>query len=471
MTSPTRTRLSPAWLLTIAALALVVRLWTLFATEYDYYYAGLSLEAAETARNMLAGRGFGTDGSTGDLWEIQDTQLRLVDIEGHNTPGVPASHHSFRRYNLEGTYLASFNRPWGYPALLAATFALTGHERYFLSRVFTLLLDVGAAVTLAVIATRFLPRSASVFAGVSYALFTPFAFLSTQPIWDAVIGPLLIFGLYFWVEALRAQTARRRLIMAALIGAMAGISYQFRLEMVVYPAVLAIMSVFAVPRREWWRISAVALLVALASMIPWGVRNYRLIGRPLLTGTPGIVWRNGLGELPGNPWGFTMWDTDANLVAIQHGYRNAMTPEASDLFTRQAAAAVRSHPGWALKTMAHRVPYSITSWGWWTYGSHWAKAMHHHPTDLFAETMRRLLQVIGVLLMLGAATGAALAIRARQWRAALPLLAPTVLVIATHIPTHWEARYTIPIFASYILLAGWSVAWLTSGRSAVSAAR
>lgn len=454
------TRIPRRWsFLLVALIALAVRAWTLVATEHDYYYAGLSLEAAETARNMLAGRGFGTDGSTGDLWEIQDTQLKLIDIEGYDTPGQPASSHAQRRYNLEGTYLSSFNRPWGYPALLAVTFALTGEERYLPSRILTLLLDVAAALVLMVIAGRFLPAGAALFAGISYAVFTPFAFLSTQPIWDAPMAPLMVFGLYFWVEALRAASDRRRLAMAALAGLMAGIGYQFRFEMLVYPLVLGGLSIFALSWRECVRLTGLAFVVTLLCTAPWAVRNYRLTGKPLLTGTPGIVWRNGLGEIPDNPWKLTMWDTDANAIALQHGFRNAMTPEASDLFMQQFFAAARSHPEWVAKTIARRVPYAITSYGWWTYGPHWARAMYHRPTDLGAETLRRVLQGAGAVVLLLAFFGLALVVRGRDWTA-LCLLAPAALVFATHVPTHWETRYSVPAFISYLLLAGWSVTWL-----------
>jgi hypothetical protein len=55
-------------------------------------------------------------------------------------------------------------------------------------------------------------------------------------------------------------------------------------------------------------------------------------------------------------------------------------------------------------------------------------------------------------------------LREGSWRFALPLLAPAFLVIGTHVPTHWETRYTIPAFSSYILLAGWAVVWAHSKR-------
>lgn len=442
------------WLLLVFCLALAMRLWTLAVSADAPYYLLMSLEAAESARNILAGKGYVTDGSTGNLAVLQVEQNRLIDIEGVVfPPGNRALDPTTRRYNLDGEPLPTFTRPWGFPLVLAAGFALGGAERYLPVQVFQALLDAACAALVLLLGSLLLPRRAARLSALFYALFPPFAFLATRALWDAYALPLTICALYFSVRAAQSGSDRKLVGWALLAGVFTGLGYWFRFEFLVAPIFLVMALLPVLSLRRLMLAGAAITAAMLIFVAPWALRNHSLSGQFLLTGTSAYVLLEGLGELPDNPWGIECSDKAMNLEAVRMGYPNAFTPEANEHFRKRYREALAQDPGAALRAVLHRVPLSLTSSGFEILGPQFlrktidAKLMYY-VTILLAT----------VVLVLGFSAWIWLFVRHRRvFLATFVFWVPAVLAISTHLLTHWEARYTTVSYLSYAWFAALAI--------------
>jgi 4-amino-4-deoxy-L-arabinose transferase-like glycosyltransferase len=433
-----------------------VRIWTLASTSHAPYYSLMSLEAAETARNLLFGNGYSTDGSTGDVAIRQVELQRLIDIEGQNfPPGNKALDPTTRRYNVYGQVLQTYTRPWGFPLILAVSFALTGSEHYLPVQIVQVLLDTFAAVLVLLLGYQLLPKRAARFAALFYALFTPFSFLATRPLWDAYALPLTILALYFTVKAGKASTFKRCLGFAALTGLFIGIGYNFRFEFLVAPIFILVGLFPLLSIRRFIAAGLVITGITTLFVLPWAIRNHALVRQSLLTGTSAYVLVEGLGEQPDNPWGIECSDKAMNLEAVAEGFANAMTPEANVYFKRKYREAIEEQPNFFLTAALRRIPLALTSKNMEMLGPQF---MRKTPDALLAYASARVgapailaLAILGTLLTLIR--------RSRLFWRTLGLWVPAAFAIGTHIFTHWEPRYTVAAYLSYAWFAGLAIDW------------
>jgi 4-amino-4-deoxy-L-arabinose transferase-like glycosyltransferase len=172
----------------------------------------------------------------------------------------------------------------GYPALVAAVYALAGPHPWVLMVVHAAF-DALAAVLLARTAARFFGTGAGLVAGVLYAIDPFVALYSTALLSESTFLLLLVAGMATVAWSTGAESARRQLGGAALAGGLLGLAILVRPAAQFLPPALA--TAYAIgwrraPRRAVLAALAV-LLVCGAVLTPWIARNQRAFGHASLS--------------------------------------------------------------------------------------------------------------------------------------------------------------------------------------------
>ena len=198
--------------------------------------------------------------------------------------GIDA-YHELARSLARGEPFQTTDVPWGY-AYYAAFFYRMFGERIWIPLVVQATLN--AAVPLLVyrlivpLAGR---RSATLAALVTGVFSFSTVYASTQSS-DTICTFLFMSALVAFSAGLRTSSWAA----IALSGALMGLVPQFRPNMVLFPALMALGGVLIPPRTaRRWAHMVVFLLIVAAAQAPWIVRNYRLTGMLLPTSTHGGV--------------------------------------------------------------------------------------------------------------------------------------------------------------------------------------
>jgi 4-amino-4-deoxy-L-arabinose transferase-like glycosyltransferase len=176
---------------------------------------------------------------------------------------------------------SAFRAP-GYPLLLGGVYALTG-DSVEAGRYLNAILGAAGVLLLYLIAARIFSRRVALVAAALMAVYPPLVMLSlelySEPLFiDLMLGAVLAAFVY---------RDDRRLRWALLAGALAGLATLTRQNGVLLLAVL-LFALWLPPRRRWAaaRAPLAALLIAVALIVPWTVRNYVVFNEfvPLSTG-------------------------------------------------------------------------------------------------------------------------------------------------------------------------------------------
>jgi 4-amino-4-deoxy-L-arabinose transferase-like glycosyltransferase len=163
-------------------------------------------------------------------------------------------------------------RPPAYPALLAGVYALAGEEAPPAGRALDALLGTLAVALTGLIAARIWGRRVGMIALVLAAVAPPMVVMSTALISEALFVPLVLGAI---LTALEARRSPHPLRWAAATGLLIGIAELTRTN----AAVLLLPLGFAFwTGRPRWRPRALAapalmVLVAVATVAPWTIRN------------------------------------------------------------------------------------------------------------------------------------------------------------------------------------------------------
>jgi 4-amino-4-deoxy-L-arabinose transferase-like glycosyltransferase len=188
--------------------------------------------------------------------------------------------------DVYGNAGAAISRPPGYPALIAATYALTG--RHLVAPV--LWNVVGTALTyLALLALlgRLGVRRPSRFVGAAFVLDLAWLLYSKELVTEPIFTPLLLGALLLAIDGTRAPTTRGALVRCAGAGVALGVAALVKPIALYLPLVLALWIAGAAwrlagPRRAI--AGGLALLLGAAVCIgPWVAYNAHRWGAPTFT--------------------------------------------------------------------------------------------------------------------------------------------------------------------------------------------
>ena len=192
-------------------------------------------------------------------------------------------YHDLARAVARGEGFNTTDVPWGYTYYAAFFYAMFG-ERVWIPIVVQVILNATLPLMLfAIVQPLAGRRTASLAALLTGVLSFNTIYASTQAS-DAVCSVLFLAAVLCFMRARSSD----RLALFALSGLLAGLSTQFRPNLILLPAIVAALYSWPLTRR---RVAAATIFFAASVLVimPWVIRNYRLAGVFLPTSSHGAV--------------------------------------------------------------------------------------------------------------------------------------------------------------------------------------
>jgi 4-amino-4-deoxy-L-arabinose transferase-like glycosyltransferase len=362
----------------------------------------------------------------------------------------------------------------GYPLLLAPLFVFGGDQPPVLAaRVLGALLGTMAVAGVGWLAGRlFGPRAGLLAAGIA-AIEPGTAATSVMVLSEALFCPLMVLHLALWIAAwfspeptatgMARDTRRRRWLrakqwLAAGAGLAAGAAALTRPSWLLFTPLAVLLALVADrERKRHLHIGAVMLAGLVVAMLPWWIRNYRVIGRFVPT-----TLQVGTSLYDGwNPQ--ATGASDLGFVARFFEEEHARPAQGNDAdapleyrvdrrMRRAAIAWAAEHSGAALRLAAVKL---VRTWNVWP-----------NEKGLSAWPIRLALVATYVPIILLAALGAVRTIR-RGWPYVLCWL-PAAYFTLLHTVFVGSIRYRMPAMLTLIVLAAGA---LSSGQWSVAGGR
>jgi 4-amino-4-deoxy-L-arabinose transferase-like glycosyltransferase len=349
------------------------------------------------------------------------------------------------------------SRPPGYPAFMAATYALVGRgfRGVQLAQAFFAALLPGAVLWLG---ARVVGLRVGVAAGLVAALSPILGYHSVAVTPDGLASLLVVLALpVLWRE-------RRRLGGGGLVavGVLTGLATWLRPNFLLLAPLLIGLLPLAVGRpARTWRRGLVAVAVAVLLVLPITVRNVRIYGTLVpVSINGGIVLWEGLADAGGTRFGARGRDLGvAREEARRYGERDWArwwaSPDGIERDRRRihrSLEVIAGHPGWYAGSVLRRA--------WRILDLERAEAPLVERPLGDAQPLRgpiRLLQRITTAPALPLRILGLVALAWLSWRRTLFLLLLPLCVLTMQAPVHFEARYALPLYALYPLFEG--VGW------------
>lgn len=262
-------------------------------------------------------------------------------------------YHDLARAVARGDGFNTTDVPWGYTFYAAFFYALFG-ERVWIPILVQVVLNASLPLMLfAIVRPLAGQRTAALAALLTGFLSFNTIYASTQAS-DAICSVLFLAAVWCFMRG----RATGRLALFAASGLLAGLSTQFRPNLILLPALVAALHAWPLTRR---RLAASMVFVAASILVitPWIVRNYRLAGVFLPTSSHGAVqlW---YGTLQVGPY---LEDHSANprsiLAQSPFDYTSLVdTPIIVDIDASACAASAREQL--ALTYWTDRAPERVT---------------------------------------------------------------------------------------------------------------
>lgn len=290
----------------------------------------------------------------------------------------------------------------------------------------------------------------AVAAGAAWAwVFLPASFIfSITWIWDTTLAALFL-ALAFWATLAMAESKS--------VWSWAGYGALWCLGVLINPALLSVFpflfgwALWQSRRASfpWTKALAAALLVFVVGLVPWTVRNYRVMGKIIvLRSNFGLeLW---LGNNPEVPDTFASWlhpfDDREEAAEFQRLGEVAYMAEKQ----HQAFVFMRTHPADTLNFVFRRF---IQNW----------LGVTDSPADIWSNSSFSIKAffLLNALLSLLTLLGAMFAHRARRPEA-FPLTVVLLIFPLVFYLTHSSPRYRFPMDSIMLILSVYAVACLVS---------
>jgi len=207
--------------------------------------------------------------------------------------GDPTAFWSFAEGIANGQGFRSTFEPWLadrpplYSYFLAGVFLLGGKTQQAVFFVQAALAAVAAAAFY-LGATRVLDKFGSLVAGVLFAVFPSILLFTKQILTEAIYIPVWVF-LLACLLYLKEKPKVKGLLLGA--GLFLGLLALVRREAILPGGIMAIVLLWLGAPYQWKNLlqhSAVIFVVAGLAILPWLVRNYQLLGEPVLSSSGGV---------------------------------------------------------------------------------------------------------------------------------------------------------------------------------------
>ena len=183
----------------------------------------------------------------------------------------------------DGTPTASL--PVGYPAFLAVIYLVFGHS-WLAAGLANALLGTASVVLTYILAREFLSSRLSLYAAIVVALLPSHIISFTSVLRNESLHTVLVLlALIATCHLVRLPSLKN----AVLLGVIIGIGVYVRPILLLFPVSVAILLFIpgGLSLRRAVGLACVTVLASLIAISPWSVRNYIVMGEPVLTSTNG----------------------------------------------------------------------------------------------------------------------------------------------------------------------------------------
>ena len=213
--------------------------------------------------------------------------------------GDPTAFWSFGQGVAAGRGFRSTFEPWLadrpplYSYFLAGVFLLFGENRMtvFLAQAFVWSIAAGLFYLVAV---RILDQRRAFVAGIGFALLPHHLLFTKQILTEAIYTPFLVVLLAVLVLPKDCRFERR--YQWLLVGGVLGLVSLVRREALLPGAGIIAATAFLRMGLDWRRLVETGLLVVLTTalvLVPWLVRNWSVLGKPVMSSSGGVVFMGG----------------------------------------------------------------------------------------------------------------------------------------------------------------------------------
>jgi 4-amino-4-deoxy-L-arabinose transferase-like glycosyltransferase len=338
-----------------------------------------------------------------------------------------------------------FGRAPGYPLFLAATGGGRAPADGVPASVKISQAAVGAVAVwlIGVLASRWAGPRAGVVAAAVAAVYPPLVWIAAYALSETLYAALAL-GAVLLVQIAADRSAaeprsRASYGFAAAAGSITGAAILVRPAMLFF---LPLALVWLALRRR--ALAALLLLVSIAVVTPWTIRNARVYGRFVLVASEGGVtfWTGnhplakGEGDLAANP------EIKRAELEFRRAHAGLTAEQLEPLYYRDALAHIAAHPFWWAGLLARKAVFTAIPTG---------------PSYTLHSSRYRVASVASYLLLLPFAAAGVV----RQWRSprrpvALMLLAASaVLVSLIFFP---QERFRIPVFDPLLIVCAGALA-------------
>lgn len=287
--------------------------------------------------------------------------IRVVFIFSYSTSPLaghdPQAYWSFAQGIAAGQGFRSTFEPWLadrpplYSYFLAGLILIFGENR---AAVFVVQAAIGAvAVALFYLSiTRVLGQKRGFIAGLLFTFFPPFLLFTQQILTEALYLPLLVALLAVLILPEKINRGGYGIFIGILVGLLALLRRE-----AILPAGLIVLAVLYLRIQSKRRnLIMFVLLIVLATgltLAPWLIRNWQVLGRPLLSSSGG--WNFLVGNNPDADGGYTPPPPEwaAQFAGLSELKRNEKAWELS-------LSWIRNHPGEFLQLVPKKL---VTLWG------------------------------------------------------------------------------------------------------------
>jgi len=423
------------WLAAIAIIAGGTRFGFLSFLHHQYMQSGVTAWHGVHAVCISKGHPFFVDSSlVYRLQSIQNEQNRLVDPQDVLDEGWKVK----PEMRWPGSDVP------GYSFLLAGLWKVLP-AKYIFAQITVIVLDVLAALSIAIAAAALFGTAGGISIGILYAFFPIFAMFPCFAARDhfgllGIVFSFLLLTLYI----------RSGLIFYLIMSSLAlGIFSWFRPFGVILPFFYSIGIAVCFGFKKGVRDLILLFgFLAVVFFLPYSILNKALYNR-LTSSMPWIPLAQGLGEIP-NQYGFQ--NSDEYCVSEARtalGKPSADLMEVGDYWKGRVIAVAKDDPGFIFKVLLHRAK-TATTMGYTPFLNMPRKGLGKW-WNLIAIPLRWLLKSVFLWLALGAI----FIWRKRGWRLALVTLVPGFGYFLSIFLFRWpDPRYYYPWLITPILVFG-----------------
>ena len=207
------------------------------------------------------------------VWQSRlpdDAAFAFPDSESYWQLAASIAHG--KEYEFAG---ARAFRPPGYPLAIAPLFLIWDQPPVMVARMMGVVLGTVVVGGVGCLTWKLFDERAGLIAASLCALYPGAIAMSILVLSEALFCPLMLLHLMCWLAASRAESAKRRLLWAAVAGISSAVATLTRPSWLLFTPMALVVAISLFPqRRQQMQIGIAMLAATVLTMSPWWIRNW-----------------------------------------------------------------------------------------------------------------------------------------------------------------------------------------------------